>query len=333
MNDPEHTSTYLTKESNLEIPHPVTKRRSKVVHKEEVEPIKQIELERKLVTEQNNKSLRKVKLDVGGKIFSTSMTTLTNAPNSMLSAMFSGRYNLETDPDGTIFIDRNPTYFEHILDWLRTGKVPFLDKFSDKVNLLEEAKYFVLDKLVAQLEEDIVDNKMHKSRISQKEFIKIVSKSDDRRPLYLVGCDLRELHLASQNLALANLDGANLKGMNLQYVNLSYASLQNANLENANLKGANLERAMLSNANLEDANMTSCNLLEADLSDAVLSGVSLSSANLTGSNFSNADLSDANLSSVSLNGAKFNNANLENADFSNTGGHATFTGAKGKYKK
>jgi len=274
-----------------------------------------------------------VKLDVGGKIFSTSISTLTSQPNSMLGAMFSGRYNLEPDSDGTIFIDRNPTYFGYILDWLRTDKVPHLESFAAKVNVLEEAKYYALDKLIVQLEEEINDNKMHKSRISQKEFIKIVSKSDDRRPLYLVGCDLRELHLASQNLALANLDGANLKGMNLQYVNLSYASLQSANLENANLKGANFERAILINANLKGANMTSCNLLEADVSDAILSAVSLSSANLTGSNFSNADLADANLSSVSLNSAKFNNANLDNADFSNAGGHATFTGAKGKFTK
>ena len=37
-----------------------------------------------------------VKLNVGGKRFTTSLQTLARDPNSMLAAMFSGRHEVET---------------------------------------------------------------------------------------------------------------------------------------------------------------------------------------------------------------------------------------------
>jgi hypothetical protein len=49
-----------------------------------------------------------VVLNVGGVRFTTTVTTLRNAPApSLFSAMFSGRHALQRDPaDGSIFIDR-----------------------------------------------------------------------------------------------------------------------------------------------------------------------------------------------------------------------------------
>ena len=53
-----------------------------------------------------------VKLNVGGKIFKTTLNTLRKDPDSMLSAMFSGRYELKPDEeDGAYFIDRNGELF------------------------------------------------------------------------------------------------------------------------------------------------------------------------------------------------------------------------------
>lgn len=40
----------------------------------------------------------------------------------MLAAMFSGRHDLDTDSEGRYFIDRDGTYFKHILNYLREGK-------------------------------------------------------------------------------------------------------------------------------------------------------------------------------------------------------------------
>ena len=43
-------------------------------------------------------SSEKVRLDVGGRCFSTTITTLTSEPESLLWSMFSGRFVLNADP-------------------------------------------------------------------------------------------------------------------------------------------------------------------------------------------------------------------------------------------
>jgi hypothetical protein len=63
----------------------------------------------------------KIVLDVGGKLYTTSLTTLCADPNSMLAAMFSGRFELDQDEKGVIFLDRDGEYFVNILHYLRTG--------------------------------------------------------------------------------------------------------------------------------------------------------------------------------------------------------------------
>lgn len=58
-----------------------------------------------------------VRLNVGGKEFCTYMDTLTQLePNSMLSAMFSGRHTLCQDDKGCVFIDRDGEDFGYILN-------------------------------------------------------------------------------------------------------------------------------------------------------------------------------------------------------------------------
>jgi hypothetical protein len=60
-----------------------------------------------------------IDLNVGGQLFSTSLTTLLSEPNSILAAMFSGRFETPKDNNGCVFLDRDPTYFRDILNWLR----------------------------------------------------------------------------------------------------------------------------------------------------------------------------------------------------------------------
>ena len=47
-----------------------------------------------------------VKLCVGDKLFKTRVSTLTRYPDSMLGVMFSGKYAIEKDEEGDVFIDR-----------------------------------------------------------------------------------------------------------------------------------------------------------------------------------------------------------------------------------
>jgi len=65
---------------------------------------------------------RVVKLNVGGSLFTTSLTTLQRFPNTKLGAMFSNIDALVLDGDGYHFIDRDGTHFRYILNFLRAPK-------------------------------------------------------------------------------------------------------------------------------------------------------------------------------------------------------------------
>ena len=91
-------------------------------------------------------------LDVGGMHYSTSRSTLTKYPESMLGVMFSGRHDLETMQckDGSFFIDRDGTHFRHILNYLRDGEeaiVSIPKSFDILSELIRETKFYQLDGL------------------------------------------------------------------------------------------------------------------------------------------------------------------------------------------
>lgn len=93
-----------------------------------------------------------VTLNVGGTILTTTLTTLTSQPHSMLGAMFSGRFALTTDEQGRYFIDRDGTHFGKILNFLRDGKLPVPPENSvTRAELLIEAEYYQLGGLIELL--------------------------------------------------------------------------------------------------------------------------------------------------------------------------------------
>jgi hypothetical protein len=86
--------------------------------------------EKKLVSleaqmEKNASSAKnKIRLDVGGKQFTTSKSSLLRLEGTYFHAMLSsGKW--QPDEDGVYFIDRNPKHFDLILDFLRTGELSF----------------------------------------------------------------------------------------------------------------------------------------------------------------------------------------------------------------
>mmetsp|Transcript_47976 Transcript_47976/g.153738 ORF Transcript_47976/g.153738 Transcript_47976/m.153738 type:complete len:147 (-) Transcript_47976:43-483(-) len=104
-----------------------------------------------------------VKLNVGGHIHCTTLDTLCRDKDSMLSAMFSGRYNdfVHGERDGgggepgTVFIDRDGTRFRHVLNYLRNGRLHIPDDPILYGELLEEAEYFGLEGMRALLMEGL----------------------------------------------------------------------------------------------------------------------------------------------------------------------------------
>ena len=91
---------------------------------------------------------RRVKLNVGGDKFETTLSTLTRHPDSTLAVMFSGRHEVPQDDGGYVFIDRDGTHFRTILNFLRTGvlDVPTSQKAASE--LTRELQYYQLDTCV-----------------------------------------------------------------------------------------------------------------------------------------------------------------------------------------
>lgn len=67
-----------------------------------------------------------ITLNVGGRLFTTTSSTLCSLPDTMLSRRFAADSNFveKTLPDGSHFIDADPRAFDAILRGLRLGNVP-----------------------------------------------------------------------------------------------------------------------------------------------------------------------------------------------------------------
>lgn len=96
----------------------------------------------------------RIRFDVGGTIFALSREHLTSeaARGSYFDAMFSGRWPLNAESDGTYFIDRDPFVFRHVANYLRR-EVLNLELLSraELEALKKDAAFYQLDGLLRQL--------------------------------------------------------------------------------------------------------------------------------------------------------------------------------------
>lgn len=94
-----------------------------------------------------------VKLNVGGRLFVTTRTTLTTFPHSMLAGMFRGDLPAGALFEGGIFIDRDPSWFPLILTFLRDGRVALPESALERAALRQEAEFYALAELVAAIDD------------------------------------------------------------------------------------------------------------------------------------------------------------------------------------
>uniref|UniRef100_A0A8C4R0U2 Potassium channel tetramerization domain containing 2 n=1 Tax=Eptatretus burgeri TaxID=7764 RepID=A0A8C4R0U2_EPTBU len=97
-----------------------------------------------------------VRLNVGGTRFMTTRQTLEREPTSFLCRLCQEGPELDSDKDetGAFLIDRDPTYFGPILNYLRHGKL-VLDNELPEEGLLEEAEFYNIASLIALIRERI----------------------------------------------------------------------------------------------------------------------------------------------------------------------------------
>lgn len=99
-----------------------------------------------------------VRLNVGGTLFYTTVQLLTKQ-DSMLKAMFSGKKEVFTDREGWILIDRSGKHFGTILSYLQEGTVTLVKGRQAVLELLAEAKYYLIQGLVELCQSSLQDNK------------------------------------------------------------------------------------------------------------------------------------------------------------------------------
>eukprot|EP00095_Tigriopus_kingsejongensis_P007148 maker-scaffold300_size216557-snap-gene-1.30 protein:Tk07148 transcript:maker-scaffold300_size216557-snap-gene-1.30-mRNA-1 annotation:"btb poz domain-containing protein" len=106
-----------------------------------------------------------VSLNVGGRVFTTTRTTLSKDPASFLYRLVTptGESNGPSpdtplsscrDASGAFLIDRDPQYFGPVLNYLRHGKL-VMDKTMAEEGVLEEAEFYNITGLIGLVKERI----------------------------------------------------------------------------------------------------------------------------------------------------------------------------------
>ncbi|XP_015907526.1 BTB/POZ domain-containing protein KCTD16 [Parasteatoda tepidariorum] len=90
-----------------------------------------------------------VELNVGGVLYTTSLSTLTKDTNCLLGQIFTGKESIGKDNKGRYFVDRDGVLFRYILDFLRNQKLVLPENFHERERLKHEAEYFNMSDLVA----------------------------------------------------------------------------------------------------------------------------------------------------------------------------------------
>ncbi|NXO62127.1 KCD21 protein, partial [Phainopepla nitens] len=98
-----------------------------------------------------------ITLNVGGKLYTTSLSTLTSFPDSMLGAMFSGKIPTKKDSQGNCFIDRDGKIFRYILNFLRTSHLDLPEDFQEMGLLRREVDFYQIQPLIEALQEKEVE--------------------------------------------------------------------------------------------------------------------------------------------------------------------------------
>ncbi|KAG9160393.1 hypothetical protein Leryth_008806 [Lithospermum erythrorhizon] len=263
-----------------------------------------------------------VRLNIGGKKFSTTVDTLTQRePHSMLAAMFSVQHTIQDSDEGYVFVDRDGKHFRHILNWLRDGAVPTLTD-SECSDLLREAEYYQLLDLMEGIQAVLNKRKEDEqlaTELTRIDIIKCIQSDRVRfRGVNLSGIDLSKLDLPFVDFSFACLKNVFFSRTNLQCakfrdVDAESSIFHNATLRECEFTGANLRGSLLAGANLQSANLQDACLIDCSFCGADLRSAHLQSADLTNANLEGANLEGANLKGAKLANANFNGANLQRA--------------------
>jgi len=115
-----------------------------------------------------------VLLNVGGKHFMTTRSTLSKE-ESFLCRLCQYEPDLKTDVDekGAYLIDRDPNYFNVVLNYLRHGKL-ILENNLVEEGVLEEAEFYNIRPLIELVKEKKFEKEIDENLMSVKPIVFIV---------------------------------------------------------------------------------------------------------------------------------------------------------------
>ncbi|KAK0161713.1 hypothetical protein PV327_008132 [Microctonus hyperodae] len=121
-----------------------------------------------------------VRLNVGGTYFLTAKTTLARDPNSFLYRLCQEDSDLISDRDetGAYLIDRDPTYFSPVLNYLRHGKL-VINKDLAEEGVLEEAEFYNITELIRLVNERIILRDTRPPRDTKKHVYRVLQCHED----------------------------------------------------------------------------------------------------------------------------------------------------------
>lgn len=237
---------------------------------------------------------RMVKLDVGGRRYKTSKTTLISRPGTMLERMFSGELSPSTmDEEGWYFIDRDGKVFGHILNFLRSGFFPPSTLPAVEKELIgQEALFYGIPELEKWAG---AEKRRDDRRISFSTLKKIENTTDLGRTINLDLADFSRMYLAGWRCA--------------HRMSLIKSTFENADLQDAHFKEVDFTSASFKGANLQGACFEKCLIKNVDFSGACLGGCSFE-----GSTFLDTDLEPFAGQPVGLARVHFEKARFEGLD-------------------
>ncbi|XP_067318140.1 BTB/POZ domain-containing protein KCTD5-like isoform X1 [Anolis sagrei] len=121
-----------------------------------------------------------VRLNVGGTCFLTTRQTLCRDPKSFLFRLCQADPDLDSDKDetGAYLIDRDPTYFGPVLNYLRHGKL-VINKDLAEEGVLEEAEFYNITSLIKLVKDKIRERESKTSQVPIKHVYRVLQCQEE----------------------------------------------------------------------------------------------------------------------------------------------------------
>ena len=154
-----------------------------------------------------NREHKIIYFNVGGQVFATSRETIANDEFCMLNIMLKHESSMASsrDSNGALFIDRDPSYFSYVLNFLRNGIVDLPPERYKLNALLREAEFFQINGLYTAVQK----HRRRRARVTREGLLTMINTR------------------GSSELMLPNTD---FSGEDLSHLSLTKGMFMNADL-------------------------------------------------------------------------------------------------------